>query len=329
MKMQRMITLFAVLMLFLLAGLPAAAQTAVPTPSPTPHTVPGCDTPQINVVVTIGMIGDVAANIGGSCVEVVTLMGPGVDPHLYTATERDVERLFEADMVFYGGLNLEARLTDVFEQVGIGLGIPVIAVSEAIPTELILIEPGTDSTDPHVWMDAALWAYAADAIRDGLIARLPANEAYFTANALAYADALADLHAYAIEQIATIPEPQRVLVTAHDAFQYFGRAYEIEVYAPQGITTQAEVGVQDIRETIDLLVERNIPAIFVETSISPDVIEAIVAGAEARGHVIGIGGELFSDAMGADGTPEGTYIGMIRHNVDIVVAGLTSEAQGE
>lgn len=306
----------------------ATAQTITPTPTltPTPHP-DACAAPELNIVATIGMIADVAAHLGGACVEVTALMGAGVDPHLYTATERDVERLFEADLILYGGLNLEARLVDVFEQISTGLGKPVIAVSEAIPAELILTEPGTDATDPHVWMDASLWQYAADAMRDALIAALPDRAAYITANADAYAADLAALHADITEQIATIPVEQRVLVTAHDAFQYFSRAYAIEVYAPQGITTEAEVGVQDIRATIDRLVERGIPAIFVETSISPDVIEAIQAGAADRGHEVVIGGELFSDALGAAGTPEGTYLGMMRHNLTTIVAGLTGAAQ--
>jgi len=304
----------------------AAAQTLTPTPTSTPHP-DMCPAAELNVIATVGMIADVAANLGGSCVTVTALMGAGVDPHLYTATERDVERLFETDLILYAGLNLEARIVDVFEQIRDGLGKPVIAVSEAVPADLILTEPGTDATDPHVWMDAELWQYAADAIRDALIAALPDRAAYITANAADYAEQLAALHVDLLEQIATIPAEQRVLVTAHDAFQYFSRAYGIEVYAPQGITTEAEVGVQDIRATIDLLVERGIPAIFVETSINPDVIEAVQAGAVDRGHGVVIGGELFSDALGETGTPEGTYIGMMRHNLNTIVAGLTGAAQ--
>lgn len=301
----------ALILVALLPGVPAGAQDAT-----------GCSEPELNVVATVGMIADVARNIGGTCVEVTALMGAGVDPHLYSATERDVESLFEADIIFYGGLNLEARLIGVFEQIEQGLGKAVIAVGEGIPEDLLLNDSNYDAPDPHVWMDVQLWMYAAEAINEGLSASLPARAAYFAANADAYLSEMQSLDEYVRAQIARIPETRRVLVTAHDAFQYFSRAYDIEVYAPQGITTEAEVGVQDIRQTIGLLVERDIPAIFVETSVSPDVIEAIIAGAEAQGHEVIIGGALFSDAMGDEGTPEGTYLGMIRSNTDTIVAGL-------
>jgi manganese/zinc/iron transport system substrate-binding protein len=174
-------------------------------------------------------------------------------------------------------------------------------------------------------MDVSLWMYAAEAIRDALIEQDERNAAYYSANADTYLAELNALHEYVKSQIARIPEERRVLVTAHDAFQYFSRAYEIAVHAPQGITTQSEVGVADIRATIALLVERQIPAIFVETSVSPDVIEAILEGAEAQGHRVVIGGSLYSDAMGDEGTPEGTYLGMIRANTDTIVSGLLSE----
>lgn len=286
---------------------------------------PECVEPEINVLATIAMIADVAQNIGGSCVSVRALMGPGVDPHLYAATERDVEYLFDADIIYYGGLHLEARMIDVFEQVREGLNKPVIAVSERIPEALRLLSDDQHTPDPHVWMDVSLWMYIAEAIRDTLVEYYPDHAAYFSANADAYLAQMSDLHEYVREQIARVPDQQRILVTAHDAFQYYSRAYGIEVYAPQGISTQAEAGVQNIRDTVQLLVERQIPAIFVETSVSPRVIEAIIAGAEAQGHEVVIGGALFSDAMGAAGTPEGTYLGMIRANTDTIVSSLLGE----
>ncbi|MBN8640145.1 MAG: zinc ABC transporter substrate-binding protein, partial [Anaerolineae bacterium] len=273
------------LLLILLVGVPLHAQAE-------------CAEPAINVLATVGMIADVAQNIGGDCVHVRALMGPGVDPHLYAATERDVEYLFDADIIFYGGLHLEARMIDVFEQVHTGLNKPVVAVSERIPEDRRLLEAGTQVSDPHVWMDVSLWMYAAEAIRDALTEQYPEHAAYFMANADAYLAQMRDLDQYIREQIERIPAEQRVLVTAHDAFQYYSRAYGIEVFAPQGISTQAEAGVQNIRETVQLLVDRQIPAIFVETSVSPRVIEAIIAGAQAQGHEVEIGGSLFSDAMG-------------------------------
>ena len=302
-----------------LAGAVVSAQEVTPEP------LPGCAEATINTLTTVGMIANVAEIIGGSCVQVTAMMGPGVDPHLYTATQSDVERLFDADIIFYGGLNLEARMSDVFVQVREGLNKPTIPVAENIPQGLIQTTVQYNSPDPHVWMDVRLWMYAAEAIRDGLAAYLPEQAEYFAQNADLYLQQMRDLDDYVREQIARIPEQRRVLVTAHDAFQYYSRAYDIEVYAPQGITTEAEVGVQDIRATIDLLVERDIPTIFVETSVSPDVIEAIIEGARDRGLEVSIGGSLFSDAMGEAGTPEGTYLGMIRANTDTIVAGLLGE----
>lgn len=296
------------------------------TPEAMPIVSP-CSAPEANIVATIGMISDVARTIGGDCVQVTGLMGAGVDPHLYTATERDVETLFNADLIFYAGLNLEARMVDVFEQIRDGMGKPTIAVSETIDVQMILEEPSYEAPDPHVWMDVSLWRVVAGAIRDQLAALLPQHEAYFNATYDAYMAELEALDEYAREQIASIPDEQRLLITAHDAFQYFSRAYGIEVYAPQGISTESEVGVQNIRATIQLLVERQIPAVFIESSISPDTIEAIIAGAEDQGHTVSIGGLLYSDALGDDDTPEGTYIGMIRHNVDTIVAGLTGQGE--
>ncbi len=288
-----------------------------------------CAIPELNAAATVGMIADVVAEIGGSCVTVSAMMGPGVDPHLYSATLQDVELLFTSDILFYGGLNLEARLTDVFEQVAVGLDKTVIPVSEAIDPARILYGPNSTAPDPHVWMDVSLWMQAAGAVRDSLLAALPDHAAYIQANAARYLDEMAALDAEVRGLIESIPEEQRVLVTAHDAFQYFGRAYGIEVVAPQGISTATEAGVQDIRRTISLLVERHIPAIFVETSVSPDVIEAIQAGARSRGQDVVIGGSLFSDAMGTSGTPEGTYLGMIRANAQTISRALRGEAAGE
>lgn len=322
--MQRVVLVFV--MLCFTVGFAASAQDVTPEAAAT-EALPGCAEPVIHAVATVGMITDVVQIIGGNCVEVTGMMGPGVDPHLYTATAGDVELLFNADIIFYGGLNLEARMSDVFQQVREGLNKPTIPVSENIPADLRLTEPQYHQSDPHVWMDVSLWMYAAEAIRDGLIDYLPEQADFFHQNADAYLAEMQALDDYVREQIARIPEERRVLVTAHDAFQYYSRAYDIQVYAPQGITTEAEVGVQDVRTTIDLLADRHIPTIFVETSVSPDVVEAIVEGARARGVTVGIGGTLYSDAMGTAGTPDGTYLGMIRANTDTIVAGLLGETE--
>lgn len=274
----------------------------------------------INVVTTIGMIADVVKNVGGERVNVTQLMGPGIDPHLYSATENDVATLTNAQIIFYGGLHLEARMTDIFEQ--IGKSKPVIAVGEAVPEDRVLSAAGTEFPDPHIWMDVELWSLVTGKIAEELGKFDPPNAATYTANAEAYQTQLAELDKYAQDQINRVPAEQRVLVTAHDAFHYFSAAYGIDVFAPQGITTAAEAGVEDIRRTIQVIVDRQVPAIFVESSVPPDIVEAIVAGAEAQGRTVAIGGSLYSDAMGSAGTPEGTYIGMIRHNVDTIVAAL-------
>ena len=277
---------------------------------------------QIRVVTTIGMITDVVENVGGERVQVTALMGPGVDPHLYKATESDVNTLSSADVIFYNGLNLEARMTDVFEQMSRSR--PAIAVGEVIPEDSRLKDPAYENQpDPHVWMDVKLWMAVVEKTRDELIQLDSDSEDLYRANAEGYLAELRDLEDYAQQQIKRVPPGQRVLVTAHDAFQYFGRGYDFEVFAPQGISTASEAGLDDIRRTIDVVVERDIPAIFVESSVPRDVVEAIVAGARDRGHEISIGGELFSDAMGEAGTPEGTYVGMIRHNIDTIVTELT------
>ncbi len=289
----------------------------------------GCDEPRLNVVATVGMIADVAGHIGGDCVTLITMMGPGVDPHVYSATLRDVENLFEADLILYGGLHLEARLIDVFEQIHESLGTTVIPVSESIAETSVLHVEDSNATDPHIWMDVSLWMDAARAIRDGFVTALPENASYITANAEAYLAQMEALDVYVMEQIQRIPETQRILITAHDAFQYYSRRYAVDVYAPQGISTQAEVGVQDVRETIDLILSRQIPAIFVETSVSPAVVEAIQAGAQARGWDLQIGGQLYSDAMGTAGTLGGTYLGMIQSNTDTIVSSLLGENETE
>lgn len=277
---------------------------------------------QVQVVATTGMIADVVRNVGGERVSVIQMMGAGVDPHLYKASEGDVQRLQNADVIFYNGLHLEARMGEILEQLN-GFGKSTVAVGDAIPTDRLISPPEFQGFhDPHVWMDAKLWRYTVDAIRDGLIAVDPSHAATYQANADAYRAEIDDLEAYAREQFNGLTEDQRILVTAHDAFNYFAIGYDFRVFAPQGISTETEAGVEDIRATINFMVENDVPAIFVESTISPDIVEAVVEGTRARGHEVTIGGELFTDAMGADGTPEGTYLGMIRHNVDTIVAAL-------
>ncbi len=279
----------------------------------------GAEAGALKVTATTSMIGDLVRNVGGEHVIVTTLMGPGVDPHLYKPSEGDLNKLAHADIIFYNGLHLEGRMGDIL--VKMAASRPTVPVSESIPEELLL-EDGQGNVDPHIWFDVTLWMKAAEVVRDKLAEVDPAHAADFRQNAEAYLAELEALHRYVQEQTGSIPREQRVLVTAHDAFAYFGRAYEIEVMGLQGISTDAEVGLKDVQELVDVLVSRKIKAVFVESSVSKRSIEAVVEGARARGHEVTIGGELFSDAMGAEGTPEGTYLGMVRHNVDTIVKAL-------
>jgi manganese/zinc/iron transport system substrate-binding protein len=276
---------------------------------------------RLNVVATIGMIRDVAQNVGGPHVNVVGLMGPGVDPHLYKASEGDVRRLFRADVIFYGGLHLEARMGEVLQEMGSRTR--VRAVSEVIPVDRRLAPPEFQGAyDPHVWFDVSLWAMTVDVIERTLVEADPAHARDYAANAARYRRQLVELDQYVREQAARVPENRRVLITAHDAFNYFGRAYGFQVRGLQGISTAAEAGTADVQGLAEFIAERRIPALFVESSIPRRTIEAVQEAVAARGYEVSIGGSLYSDAMGNPGTDEGTYIGMVRHNIDTIVGAL-------
>ncbi len=282
------------------------------------------DSGRIQVVTTIGQITDIAQVVGGDRVEVHGLMGPGVDPHLYVASEGDVELLQEADIIFYNGLFLEAQMAEIFEQLGERK--TVAAVAEGIdPGRLLPWANYADEFDPHIWFDVTLWMEAVAAVRDTLIAYDPDHADSYRANAEAYLAELAELHEYVASQAARVPAEQRVLVTAHDAFHYFGRAYGFDVRGLQGISTAAEAGTADVRDLATFIAEHRIPAIFVESSVPVRNVEALQAAVAAQGFDVSIGGQLFSDAMGDPGTAEGTYIGMVRHNIDTLVAALVGE----
>ena len=276
----------------------------------------------LSVVATTGMIADTAARVAGDTAVVVGLMGPGVDPHLYKAGEADVRKLTGADLVLYNGLYLEGKMGDVL--VKMARHKPVVAVSEAVP-ETDLREPPElqGHYDPHLWFDVSLWAQTLGPIADALIEIAPEHEVTIRANAEKARAELAALDTWAQAQIDTLPAERRILITAHDAFGYFGRRYGLEVIGIQGISTLAEAGLQDVERVVDLIVERRVPALFVESSVPRRTVEAVQAACASRGHEVVIGGELFSDAMGAAGTPEGTYEGMVRHNVQTIVDGLS------
>lgn len=279
----------------------------------------------IRVVATTGMVADVVTNVGGVRVQVTTLMGPGVDPHLFVPSEGDVTRLSSADMVFHNGLHLEARMGDVLKKMP-GT-VRSVAIAEAIEPARLLAPDGFEGTyDPHVWFDVALWMTAADRVRDALAERDPAHAETYRSNAGAYRTQLTELDGYVRKQAEAVPASRRVLVTAHDAFGYFGRAYGFEVKGLQGVSTATEAGAADVQELATLIAERKIPAMFVESSVPARAIEAVQEAVRARGWEVAIGGELFSDALGAQGTPGGTYVGMVRHNIDTIVTALNARA---
>ena len=275
----------------------------------------------LRVVATTGMIADTTRRIGGDLVEVQALMGPGVDPHAYRQTRTDILAMAKADLVLWNGLYLEAQMEDVLDD--LSRRTTVEALAEHVPADQRIAHDDYENRfDPHVWMDPAQWRHVALATRDALIKAAPAHADAFEANAQAFLADLDALAAYSTEVLSSVPEEARVLVTAHDAFNYFGRAHGFEVIGIQGISTESEAGLNRMTELVDLLVDRKIGAVFVESSVSDRSIRALIEGAAAKGWKVRIGGELFSDAMGASGTYEGTYIGMIDHNVTVIAGGL-------
>lgn len=283
---------------------------------------PSVNDSKTNVVSTTGMINDIVKNVAGDLVENRALMGPGVDPHLYKATARDVETLSEAEIIFYNGLLLEGKMIDIFETME-RRGIKTVAVAESIPESKLMDSkdyPG--NYDPHVWFDINLWKNAVEKVRQTLIEYDKENSGIYSSNAERYLGELEQLHGYVQEKVMSIPEEKRVMITAHDAFNYFGKGYGFEVIGIQGISTDTEASTSDIRKLADFIVDRQIPAIFIESSVSPKSIQALKAAASSKGHEVKIGGSLYSDAMGDPGTPEGTYIGMFRHNIDTISSAL-------
>lgn len=273
---------------------------------------------QLNVVTTTAMIADLAENIGGKHVVVTPLMSTGVDPHLYKATQGDLRKLTKADIIFYNGLHLEGKMQDIFEK--LARKKIVIGVGDNIPQNARL-QHGSHP-DPHIWFDLNLWQQAGLRILQTLQQQDPANKANYQQNADSYLKQIADLDKWIKQQIQKVPEAQRILITAHDAFGYFGKAYDIKVMGLQGVSTAAEFGLQDIKKLKDIIVQNQVKAVFVESSVSPRFIESLVAGVKAEGHQLMIGGELYSDAMGPKGTATDNYLGMVKHNVNTIVSAL-------
>ncbi len=274
---------------------------------------------KMKIVATTGMIGDVASIIGGDRVDVYAMMGPGIDPHLYKAKAKDVERLSSADLILYNGLHLEAKMGEILEKISDTHN--TVAVAETFgDDELIEVEEGAH--DPHLWFDVEKWQVVTRNILNALKDTDPAGGKEYEESFNAYSNKLEELHEFVVEQTSRVPESRRVLITAHDAFSYFGDAYGFEVRGLQGISTVDEAGTGDVRNLADFIAEREISAIFVETSVSTKSIQALREAVRDRGFNVTIGGELFSDAMGTPGTPEGTYLGMVRHNTETIVEAL-------
>lgn len=273
---------------------------------------------QLNIIATTGMIADLVQNIGGKHVKVTALMGTGVDPHLYKATQGDLRRLTRADIIFYNGLHLEGKMQDIFEK--LARKKTVVAVAAKIDHNVLLHHSAYP--DPHIWFDLNLWQQAGQRVLETLQEQDPKYKADYQNQAAQYLKQMAELDSWIKQQILEVPESQRILITAHDAFGYFGKAYGIKVMGLQGISTAAEFGLQDIKHLKKIIVKNNVKAVFVETSVSPRFIESLVAGVTAEGHNIFIGGELYSDAMGPKGTATDNYFGMVKHNVQTIVNAL-------
>jgi manganese/zinc/iron transport system substrate-binding protein len=302
--------------------------TTPPAPGEAADTDAAATEPLV-VLATTQQIADVVEHVAGDTVELTTLLGPGIDPHTYVATESDIRTFEQADIIFYNGHHLEAQLERIFEQMAKDEDRVVLAVAEQLEDTALLSwapEAGLPN-DPHVWNDVRLWIDVVYTISETLSQADTTNADTYQTNAEAYAAELDDLHQYILGEVEKIPQEQRVLVTAHDAFGYFGRAYGLSVEAVQGLSTETEAGTADVQALADIVAERNVPAIFIETTISPRTIEAVQEAVRAEtGNAVVIGGELYSDAMGDPDTEEGTYIGMMRHNTETIVQALRGTA---
>lgn len=313
-----------------------------PGPLPAPISTKFQGPAPIRIVATVGMVGDMVQAVGGKHVHVDVLCGPGVDPHLFKPTRDHVAKLLASDMIVYAGLHLEGKLNDLLLR--LSHQHPIYAVAQGIPAARLLTEDesltatGTHpqlpdeliyaTADPHVWMDVDLWSQAADGVADCLSQFDPEHAEDYQVNLRRYQSRLNELHAYGQRRIAEIPEAQRTLVTSHDAFRYFGRAYGIQVEGVQGLSTESEAGLQRLNQLVDQLVARRLPAVFVESSVSAKNMQALMEGVRAQGHQILLGGELYADSLGPVGSPASNYEGMMRHNFDTIAPALGQRHTG-
>ena len=276
---------------------------------------------KLKVVATTGMLADAVKNIVGDKLLVTGLMGQGVDPHLYKASPQDLRSLLAANLVIYNGLHLEGRMGEILEKLGEKK--TVVGIGDTLPQALLREAPGFQGAhDPHIWFDVSIWAKGVEIILEAIIKLDQTNADHYRKNAQDFNVKLKSLHEFVITKINSIPKEKRVLITAHDAFGYFGRAYGVEVLGIQGVSTESEASIMYVNKIVAEIVQRKIPAVFVESSVPKKTVEALLESAASKGHILKVGGELFSDAMGSAGTDEGTYIGMVKHNVNIIVEGL-------
>ena len=288
--------------------------------------IPWTEAAPLKVVTTTTMVTDLVSQVGGERVAITGLMGAGVDPHLYKPTASDVTKLNRAQVIFYSGLHLEGRMAELFERLGKG-GKKVFAVTSSIPEKRLLKPTEFEGHfDPHVWGDAELWSLCIETVVKGLSEVDPAGKEEFEKRGQLYKAELEKLHQWAQNRAKELPEARRILITSHDAFNYLGRAYGFQVVGVQGISTVTEAGLADIAKVVDFIKQKQVRAIFVESSVPKAAIERIGKDSGAK-----IGGELFSDAMGAIGTKvtvagetydEGTFNGMLKHNINTVVEAL-------
>tara|TARA_Y100000588_G_scaffold390117_1_gene494660 strand:- start:6362 stop:7309 length:948 start_codon:yes stop_codon:yes gene_type:complete len=273
---------------------------------------------KLQVVCTTNIIADAIKNIAGDYIHLDMLMGPGVDPHLYKPIEQDVTKIAQADVIFYNGLHLEARMSDLFKNMQTIK--TTVAVTQDIPVaKLIRSQEHEEYFDPHVWFDPKLWAYAVTTISQILQKHDPKHKNTYQKNSSIYLEKIANMYQVTRKKIATIPKHKRVLISAHDAFEYFARAYNCQVMSLQGISTASEAGTKDIQKLANFIISHKIPAIFLETSIPPRNIQAVQQNVASHGLTLKIGNELYSDALGTYGTKQGTYIGMLTYNVATIV----------
>ncbi|MDC1365063.1 zinc ABC transporter substrate-binding protein [Algibacter sp.] len=275
---------------------------------------------KLNIVTTTTMITDLVKNVGGEQINLQGLMGSGVDPHLYKASEGDVTKLSDADIIFYNGLHLEGKLVEVFEKMK---NIKTIAVADALDeSTLIGSEYFASNYDPHIWFDLDYWKLATQFVVKTLSEAIPNQKTTFEANGKTYIEKLNTLQTKLKTTISILSKEQRILVTAHDAFNYFGKAFDFEVVGLQGLSTATEAGVQDVQKLAAFIIENNVKSVFVESSVPKRTIEALQAAVKSKNHEVTIGGTLYSDALGNADSKEGTYIGMFEHNVNTIVNAL-------